>query len=35
MEWINVTQDRWHWLAFVNNEINIWVIENAGSTLTA
>jgi hypothetical protein len=30
-----MTQDSCHSRAFVNNEINIRVIENAGSTFTA
>jgi hypothetical protein len=34
-KWMNLAQDRYKLRAIVNTEMNIWVMQNAGSFLNA
>jgi hypothetical protein len=35
MDWINLTEDRDHWRAHVNTEMNLWISQNAGKFLNS
>jgi hypothetical protein len=35
VDWINLPQDKYWWLANVNTIMNLWVIQNSGNFLTS